>query len=575
MPTQGDVIVRRERGRYLYLKGNHFEDKQYIVLLNGDLYASEFNGATDIETLIRGYKKCGDDFPHKIEGDFSFILYDKANDEVIAGRDKFGVKSLFYYKDEMMLALSSTTASLFECLPIKKEPNLSKNILYVGSHYRHFDAIREDTFFENIKAIRQAHIIKCKNGNLAEHPYWTIELLNLEGKTQHELGEEYLSLLTESIEKRLSKSNNPAFMVSSGMDSSSIAALSSRLRGERVPIFTTVFQETTEYNEADEVVPVVTKFGKEWHRVSVEPERLIQDLNEILKLANEPFYTVTQMMHYYLTREVKARGFDTLFGGIGGDEANCGEIEEYLFFFADLKYGNNEERLRKEINGWIKNHSHPLYPKSYEIAHDYFVKHINFNQPGVNYLDKERFGKYLGVFRRDFLEAHLCAPILDHPFPSYLLNKLYQDLYYEIIPCVLKAEEFNLKRFKVQGRMPYLDGMVMQYGFSIPVEMKYSAGANKAVLRAAMKGILPDETIENLQKKGWNAPFNEWLKIHLKESIMKLLENPSKRQQAIYNIEDIRALFSEHLRGTANHMMFFWQFLNYETWYGIHFGEDI
>lgn len=547
-----------------------YEDDNFIVCFNGDVYSSNINSVKDLCAM---YEANSNNFLKLLDADFSLVLYDKKKDLLFGAVDKFGLKALYYNKNDDYVAFSDRILSFYKYLPIKKEPNSKKNLLYVGSHYRHIDAIEHETFYKDIFAIKHHCCMKLSNNGCEVQSYWDLELIDLSKKTKEELKKEYLSILRESVKRRLAKSKKPAFMVSSGMDSSGVAALASEILGEKVTFFTTVFSEDTEYNEADDIEPLAEKIAKEWHKLSIDSNGIVETILEVLKEADEPFYTVTQLMHYYLSKEVSKLGFDTLFGGLGGDEANCGEIEEYLFYFADLKSRGKEGKLKSDIEGWAQYHGTPIYPKSYEIAHDYFSKYINFEKAGENIFDFERYHRYMNVFNTNFYKANFVMPKLAHPYSSYLRNKLYQDLFSEAIPCVLKAEAFNLSKFNLSARMPYFNEEVMQYGFSIPIEYKYKNGCNKALLREAMKGVLPDETLDNCIKKGWNAPFGDWIKAFLSETVKTIIHNPSERQQEIYNLQKIDQLLTEHLSGNANHMMFFWQFLNYELWYGIHFGS--
>lgn len=558
-----------DSGRYIYHSFGQ-ECVHYISLFYGDVYSWDVKNCTH-ETIVNSFEKNGIDFLANLDGDFSLILFDKKNEILYGAVDKFGLKSLFYYKDEAKIFISNRISTIYKLNIIEKKPNTRKNFLFVGSHYRHIDAIPEETFYGDIFRIKQHSYIKHQNNFLEIDSYWDLALIDLSKKTKEELKKEYLDLLRESVRQRLAHSRNPAFMVSSGMDSSGVAVLASEILGQKITMLTTVFGEDTEYNEANEIEPLANKIAKEWHKFVIDPTSIQEVIYEIVMESDEPFYTVTQLMHYYLSKEVARLGFDTLFGGLGGDEANCGEIEEYLFYFADLKYRGDESRLEEDIDGWIKYHGTSQYPKSYDIAHEYFEKHIDFSREGKNLLDYDRYSKYFTIFKDDFYNANFFAPELEHPYKSYLRNKLHQDLFSEAIPCVLKAEDFSLSKFDLSARMPYFNDKVMQYGFSIPIKYKYKQGCNKAILREAMCGILPDETVENCIKKGWNAPFGEWIKKFLKEKIEEIINNPTQRQIEIYKLDIINTLLDEHLSGKTNHMMFFWQFLNYEMWYGINF----
>lgn len=561
---------RSLNSKNIYFNELAYEDDNYILCFSGDIYSDETPTFAQICEL---YEESGESFLANLDGDFSIVLYDKRKDITLAAVDKFGMKSLYYYKDASYIAFSNRILSIYQYLDVVKEPNLRKNLLYVGSHYRHIDTPEEETFYKNIYAIKHHHCLNLHDNIFKLNSYWELKLIDLSGKTEKELQSEYLNLLRQSIKRRLNSSKNPAFMVSSGMDSSGVAALSSEILHKKVTFFTTVFTEETEYNEADDIIPLANKIADTWHQLTIDPNIVVDTVLEVLQEADEPFYTVTQLMHYFLSKEVAKLGHDTLFGGLGGDEANCGEIEEYLFYFADLQSRGEKEKLKEDIDGWIQYHGTPEYPKSEGVVHEYFDKHINFEKAGKNILDLARYNKYMNIFNSKFYEENYIVPKLAHPYNSYLRNKLHQDLFSEAIPCVLKAEEFSLSKFGIKARMPYFNADVMQYGFSIPIKYKYKNGCNKALLREAMRGILPDETVENCIKKGWNAPFGEWIKVFLKNKVESILSSPTKRQAQIYNLAQIQDLLNEHLSGEINHMMFFWQFLNYELWYGIHFDS--
>lgn len=567
--ASGTLRCLERAGRYLYWSADAFENAGYVALVYGDLYGDDASP----ERVVAAYERRGEECFAGLDGDFAIILYDKARDRVVAARDKFGVKSLFYLHEDGCFALSNRTAALAGFRPEARRPNPRKNLFFVGSHYRHIDALAEETFFEGIHAVRQAHAVVFHDGAVENLPYWRLELIDLAGKDKAAVAGEFRELLRSSVARRLARSRNPVFMVSSGLDSSGVAALASGILGRKVPLITTVFDEDTEYNEAADIVPLAGRIASVWHKLTVKGDGILGDVERILETANGPYYTITQLMHYYLCREAKERGYDSVFGGLGGDEANCGEIEEYLFYFADLERRGERERLAADMEGWVKYHSHPLYPKSRAVLEAFFRKHIDFDHPGRYSLDVERFERYFHVFKRDFRDAHFSAPALEFPYPSYLRNKLHQDLFSEVIPCVLRAEENNLDMFGLAGRLPYMDAGVMTCGFSIPLSMKYVHGGTKAVAREALRDVLPGEVLGNFRKKGWNAPFDEWLKIYLSGPVADILGAPTARQRAIYDLEAVRRLLGEHLDGRKNHMLFFWQFLNYEKWYSMNFGS--
>ena len=546
------------------------------ILMTGKLYrypSLNLDNCSDLQVVAHCYREYGKNFPRHLDGDCVIILYDSSNDEFFIVQSRFPTQPIFYYFDGKLFAVANDMVTLCKLLPIDKRPNLYKQLLYVGGHYRHVESCERATFFANIFRLEHASLLHFVNNQVTIDHYWHLDLLRLDHKQPEEIAKEYRQLLEDSIALRLARSASPAFTISSGMDSSSVVALASRLLNKKLPLYTTVFPEATEYNEAEQIIPVAQKFASRWYQVPVDGSRIYDTLMEILPHLDAPFPTITQLLHYYVAEQVSANGHDSLFSGLGGDEANSGEIEEYLFFFADLKALGQEERLEREIGGWKKYHSHPLYPKSREILEQFWQQYIDFSVPGRNWLQAERFWRYMPVFQHWFVDKYLRLPQLAYPYSSYLLNKLYQDLFCETIPGLLYAEAFNARKFSLTMCMPYIDSAVMQYGFSIPVRHKYSDGKSKAPLRMAMAGILPQETLSNFYKKGWNAPFDKWLKRNLLPYLQEILEQPGCRQKEIYDLAYIQKLIDQHRCGSENHMMFFWQFFSYEWWYRAHFGD--
>jgi len=536
-----------------------------IALFYGPYYDSD-------EFIIESLNSLNSkDFLNRLDADCSVVIYELKNDKLYASRDRFGIKSTYYASGNDFIIVSNSSKEILEYGLIEKKPNIKKGLVYVASHYRYIDMPTEESFFENISLVKQANFITCDNQySIKQEEYWRLELLDLSNKSFEEVGEEYVDTLKSSVAKRLKKSKKPAFMVSSGMDSSSVAALSKSILNENVEFLTTVYEGETEYNEADEIIDLAEKISSKWEKILITDKTILEDINYITQNTDQPFATVTQMMHTYLVRSSVEKGYDYIFGGLGGDEANSGEIEEYMFFFADLRKRGEEELLNKEVEGWKKYHEHPLYPKNHKVLNDYFDKYIDFNSPGMNYLDIDRFNIYKDSVNIEY-QVNIVPPKLDYPYRSYLRNKLHQDLFYEGIPIVLKAEEFNLNAFGLDGMYPYLDKDVMQYGFSIPLNYKYKDGRNKALLRDSIGEYLPKSVTRNCTKKGWNAPFNEWLKTIVKDELFSILNNPTKRQKELYDLNYIQDILEEHLESKNNHMMFFWQFINYEKWYAANF----
>ncbi len=574
MPRNSRTLMRKDGGFVLFPQ-HTIQIGTFLVQTTGRLFTPSTRSAQErAEAVVRAFERKGDDYPLELEGDGTTLLYDLQNCRLIASVDRFNVSRLLYFHTGDLFAVADNYAPLFD-LGVPQRPNLRKQILYIASNYRRFEDLRSETFYLNIHKLPYAGRLIYQDRRWDVTQYWQLALRDLSRLSETDLQREYLTYLERSVASRLSSCARPAFTLSSGMDSSSVVCFATQLLQEMVPLYTTTYPEKTEYNEESDITVMAERFGSSWRRVLVSGDQILPAMEDSLRQAEEPYATITQLMHYFVTRQAKADGHDSLFSGLGGDEANSGEIEEYLFFFADLERRGLHDQLREHMIGWHRFHNHPLYPKNETVLRTFFQQQIDFSTPGNNLPNPAYHQNYLRAFRAEAVAGHLSVPLLGHPYHSYLRNKLYQDLFFETIPTLLQAERANSKMHELPTLYPYLEPDVMAYGFSIPLSLKYDRGMSKSLLRRALRGKLPDQVLDNGCKRGWNAPFNQWLTSAIGPHLRQILTEPTRRQQELYDLDTLKLLYQEHRNGTANHMMFFWQLLSYELWYDLHINSSL
>lgn len=498
-------------------------------------------------------------------GDAAVLAHNPQTFFTLALRDRFGVHSIYYAKDAENLHISSSISGLKHS-GLRLRPDQAKNCIFVASHYRYFTFPKNSTFFTGVSCLMPGEYLMVATGIIKTGSFTDLELADMSRQSEQEISEEFLHRLNRSVRARLALVKRPAFTLSSGMDSSTVACLASRVIGPPT-LITTTFDDPTEYDESSEVSKTAQAIGGEWLQMKISQDELSIMLSKSESGSDEPCATITQMMHRVVAERARDLGHDALFSGLGGDEASCGEIEEYLYYFADLRYLGMEERLLRDLVGWAKYHGTAEFPKNLTILENFFLSEIDFTVPGRVLLNNSRFYSNFDALSEDMTRADIPCPQLPNPFTSYLLNKLYQDLFFETIPIVLKAETHNARLTGVPTLYPFLERGVMMHGFSTPLTMRYKDGTTKPIIRAATKGIVPDTARNNFYKRGWNAPVDKWLRHQLTGIVEDLLNDRQLQQRGVYNISVIRRKLNEHLSGQKNHMQLFWQFINYERWY--------
>ena len=509
----------------------------------------------------------------KINGDFSIALLNDATGELFLARDRLGVKPLYYVNFPSHLAFASRPKGLFKIPKVTREINQRFVAVFAGAHYRYFDNAPEESPYKQIHQLQAGHFLRWSKNKITIKCYWSLKDQPNFELSKHELAIQYRDLLLDAVDKRVRAVNgNIAYMLSGGLDSSSVLSSAVKATGYPQQAFSVVYEDKT-YDESDEIRSMLKTKVQKWHPIKIDFPDVFDLVRNMVKVHDEPVATATWLSHYILCEEVSKLGFGALFGGLGGDELNAGEYEHFFFHFADLHFANDEQSLSNEIAHWATYHNHPIYKKNRTVVDKAFVSMVNLDEPGKCYPHIYKNSKYLNTVNKEYYNLDKFFPVLDHPFKSYLKNRTYQDLFKETSPCCLRGEDRQSSAFNINNIDPFFDYRLVEFMFRIPGELKIKNGITKILLRQAMKDILPEETRTRIKKTGWNAPANKWFcEGKSAQALGDLIDSKLFKERGIYNINNVKKLFKEHAdlvksnEAKENHMMFFWQLINLELW---------
>lgn len=508
-----------------------------------------------------------------LNGDFSLAVYDRRDNTLWLGRDRLGIKPLYYTSlADGGFAFASQPAGLIVLPGVSRQSDSRFTAVYAGSHYRYFDNEPEDSPFADLRQLPAAHWLSWRDGKLQTGRYWSLDDAPDWPGTEQELAEQYRELLLDAVMRRFRQANQPAFTLSGGMDSSSVLASAVAGSGERQQAFSSVYADKT-YDEREDIETILAQTVSQWHPIAVEPDDVFATIGRMVAVNNEPVATATWLSHYLICGQVASQGFSSLFGGLGGDELNAGEYEYFFNFFGDLVAAGEQERYQQEVKGWALHHDHPIYRKNLQVADEGLRRMLDLNQPGVCLPERVRLERYADVLDPQFFDLRAYQPNMVHPFKSYLKNRTWQDLFYETTQCCLRAQDRHGEHFGLAHLNPFLDYRLLEFMFRVPGSLKIRDGVTKILLREAMVGTLPESTRSRVKKTGWNAPAHLWFAGQNQARLLDMVSSQRFRQRGIYNLSRVEALIREHAvlvsspEPRENHMMFLWQLVNLELWF--------
>ncbi len=198
-----------------------------LIVFNGEIYnykqliideQLECKTSSDTEVLIRLYQKYQTDFLNKLNGMFSFCIYDMKKDKYFCARDRYGKKPFFYYFKDNKFIFSSSIKSVLKLLD--KKPNLNK--VAVNKYLQYFVSYGEDTFYQNILKLEAATYFTYepkKSKELLKKRFYkinTYKKITDEPTALKDIEE----LLFQSVESRLVGDVEVGSLLSGGIDSS-------------------------------------------------------------------------------------------------------------------------------------------------------------------------------------------------------------------------------------------------------------------------------------------------------------------------------------------------------------------
>lgn len=545
-----------------------------LAVVDGSIFNRQDLGEypSDAALLLDYHERYGFvDALERLNGDFAVAVYDVPRGVLWLGRDRLGVKPLYWTRVGRRFAFASRPAVLLPLPGVDESPSPRFLARFAASHYRVFDNDPEASAYASISQLPAGTAMRvteegqrlCRWWQVVEQPEFTVD--------RDALAQRYRELLFDAVDIRLSAAVKPAFTLSGGMDSSSVLGVATRDGRVKQAAFSTTYDDKT-FDECDDILPMAEQSVSSWHKVGVNGPDVFPLVRQMVAAHDEPVATATWLSHWLLCQEARRLGFQTLFGGLGGDELNAGEYEYFPYHFADINRKGSHAELAREIAGWVQYHNHPVYQKSTAIAVAVMERLTDESVAGKCLPDMARITRYRDILEPDFA-VHLDAlPEMENPFANYLKNRTWQDLTRETMPCCLRASDRHAAAFGMEAMHPFLDYRLAEFMYRVPNSMKIQDGVTKKLLRHAMRGILPEETRTRVAKTGWNAPAHVWFAGEDGDRLMDMVRGRRFRERGIYDAAAVERLVREHreIVGSGqpkeNHMMLLWQVVNLEVW---------
>ncbi len=543
------------------------QDGTVTLVYNGEIYnylelrdelkkkGHSFVSDTDTEVVIAAYQEYGLDCLQHFNGMWGFVLYDREKNTLFCARDRFGIKPFYYHKSDTQFVFGSEIKTLCQFPLPSITPNEQKMMRNLVQGYRYVDD-DDESYFKEIKQLEPATymLIDLTSKDCTITKYWELDLTKQTDLSDEEIVAKYRELLIDAVKIRLRADVPYTFALSGGMDSPSIVSIAKKVLKKETITFSAVYEKGNRYDEQEYIQAVIDDLGIDSHFIKPTLGDFFANLTKMISYHDEPICTVTFYSHWQVMQKIKDEGFTVVLTGNGADESASGYYDHYWYNFYDLEKTGETELMEKEITLWMQNHN-----KERKLWTDFRKK-----------LDSTSFLSPNKEKHQALIKDELLATLHEHEHPhkakSLLTSRMYNELTMEGVPVLLRPEDRNTMAFSLEARVPYLDYRLVEFAYSIPNRFKVRDGIGKNILRDAMKGIVNEKVRTRKEKVGFNAPLYEWMKNELREEIETLLKDKDLGIYDYVKQDVLLGYWKEHLADEDNHMMLFWNLLNFEYW---------
>ncbi len=498
-----------------------YADDRYWITYNGEIYnyieireelikdSYSFISSSDTEVLLAAYTKWGRNCLDRFNGMFSFCLYDREKNKILIVRDRMGIKPLYYHNSPDGFSAVSEIKQFTGFSHFEPKVNPGKLYHFLNSSDFSFD---NETMWNEVYELQAGCYIeldlnKWKPGDPVNQCKWyELNYSNENKLPEGEAGQEFMRLLKESVKLRLRADVPVGFLLSGGLDSSTLLGLSTQImKNDNTHLKT--FSSCYEGSSIDESLYIkdMLKFtGADSSLHYPKPADVEASLDKVIWNCDLPVRSGSPVPHWLLYEFIKNDndGRKVILEGQGADEILCG----YRDFFWGALYENltlfKILTFFKDLSAVRRRHNYPLKVILRKFKRLAFPGSISY--PANPVLNNS-------------------ALLGNNPIPDIAIVREQPSIHrmhqarLKILSYILHNVDRNSMAHSRETRVPFLDHNLVEFCINLPSKYKISDGLTKQVMRKSIHGVISEKVRSREDKQGYSSPVAQWISTELKE----------------------------------------------------------
>jgi asparagine synthase (glutamine-hydrolysing) len=543
------------------------EDGRIAIVVNGEIYnqlelraeleakGHRFATNSDSEAVLHLYEEEGLDAFARLNGIFGLALWDAARRRLVAARDAFGVKPVYWWSDGTRVALASEVTALL------RTGLVSAGVDRVAlDHYLAMRFVPSPrTLFAGVSKLAPASFLVCEDGAPPRvESFRSAPAAPLEDASAGELRERFV----DAVERQMMSDVPYGAFLSGGVDSAAVVAAMARRMDEPPQTFTIGFPGAGDVIDERAVAERTARaLGTDHHATAMEEGDFLAELDRTVRRLEEPCAIPSAPALMQLSR-FAAQSVKVVLSGQGADEPHGG-------------YGRHQAALGLAFLRHV-----PASPFARAAALAPRVeKAAQVARLAGRMDDAERLVRLVEVTPRELRRAltgddgraaaeerrALVDEVRGDVARRPLLDQaLYLDAHVFLPDRLLICGDKMSMAHALEMRVPFLDVELMRWVERIPGRERVRLRAGKRLHRDAVAQLVPREALER-PKHGFSTPYDRWLHTSLGEEIRRRSEEDSLAD--LVAPAEVRRLVDEHLGRRANHQRLLYALLELATWH--------
>jgi asparagine synthase (glutamine-hydrolysing) len=534
------------------------EDGLVEVVFNGEIYnhaalrreltakGHRFATRSDTEVLVHLWEDRGPDMVYALDGMFAFCIVDRARRETFLARDALGIKPLYLRHIRGRILFASEMAALRRYPAPRPTIDPARLVDLVTLQY----VPGAKTVFREVVKLLPGHALHVRDGVVRVFPWFEFPEVSSEGGASlDDLAATLRELLEDAVRAQAVADVPLGVFLSGGLDSTGIAALLAAAAPRRVLSFSVGFAGAAEHDERRFAMLASRALGTEHHELVVQADDVAKLLPVAMAHLEEPILDPALLPTWLLSRFARS-DVTVALSGEGADEL-FGGYRRHLF----------QQRL-----GWMR-----AVPGLAPLARagrrlgvvptrvGQALEALGTRNPVRNHLEwSQTIARSLAsaLFDDDLVREFASdADAAFSPYfernPDALSARLRADLSEWLPHNLLQKVDRASMAFSLEARVPYLALPVVRFVTALPDDVKINGGETKRILRRALAGIVPDESLRR-PKQGFDLPLAAWLRGPLRELASTLLDERALARWPGLKAKQASELLNRHLSGAQS-----------------------